>query len=191
MDTSGMVQVGKVRDSHGLRGELFIITSLEQTPPWVAQINEFVLVYQSPNEGGKHEERFKKFKVKKTREHKKGFIVKTEELSTRNESDSFIGAAFYIDKTYVTAQEGEGLYLREVKGCDVYLGATCIGSITGFSSNGAQDLLVIKMAQKTIEVPFVQQFVERLDLPGKKVFMSFPEDLLNLDSNETPDDQEN
>ncbi len=185
-----MVQVGKVRDSHGLKGELFVVTSLEQTPPWVQEFSRFTLVYQNPTEKGKHEEKTKSFDVKKTRPHKKGFIVKCDEISNRNESDLFIGAAFYIDESYLQSDKGNKLYLREVKGCKIYSDNKELGTIVSFGTNGAQDLLVVQTASGEVEVPFVQDFVEKLDLENQKIHMKLPAGLFDLDPNEAPDDQD-
>lgn len=187
---AGMVQVGKVRDSHGLKGELFVVTSLDTPPAWVEKFTDFTLVYQNPTEKGKHEENSKTFKVKKTRPHKKGFIVKTDEIENRNESDLYIGAAFYIDEKYTTSQKGEGLYLREVKGFTVVANQEAVGKITSFSSNGAQDLLVVQSHQGVVEIPFIQNFVEKIDFEDKKVHMNLPSGLLDLDPNESPDDKD-
>lgn len=187
---SGMVQVGKVRDSHGLKGELFVVTSLDVAPAWVEQFTNFTLVYQNPTEKGKHEEVSKSFSVKKTRPHKKGFIVKTDEIENRNESDLYIGAAFYIDEKYTTAQKGDGLYLREVKGFTVVANQETVGKINAFSSNGAQDLLVVQSEQGTVEIPFIPNFVEKINFEEKTVYMNLPSGLLDLDPNELPDDKD-
>ncbi len=185
-----MVQVGKVRDSHGLKGELFVVTSLEKPPVWVQEFSKFTLVYQNPTEKGKHEEKTKTFEVKKTRPHKKGFIVKCDEISDRNESDLYIGAAFYIDESHLQSEKGDKLFLREVKGCKVYSDQTEIGSIVSFGTNGAQDLLVVETSKGLVEIPFVQNFIEKLDLENQKIHMKLPSGLLDLDPNEAPDDQD-
>ena len=55
-----------------------------------------------------------------------------------------------------------------------------------FSSNGVQDLLVIEKreekekAYKRYEVPFVEDFIEKIDFKEKKIFMNLPEGLIPL-----------
>lgn len=178
----GFVNVGKVRDSHGLKGELFVVTNLEVPPPWVTQFEEFILEYKTPDENGKHTPALKKFNVKKTRPHKKGFIVKAAELETRNDSDLFKGAVFYIKESLLQTKNGEEVYLREVEGFEVFDNGILIGKIIGFSSNTAQDLLVVAAGEAEVEIPFVQDFVQSIDKENKKILMSLPEGLVNIDA---------
>ncbi len=189
----GFVNVGRVRDSHGLKGELFVVTNLEETPPWVTQFGEFVLEYKAPGEDGKHTSQTKSFHVKKTRPHKKGFIVKTVEINDRNESDIYKGAVFYIKESYLQSAEGEEVYLREVEGFEVYDGEQLVGKIIGFSTNNAQDLLVVASGDTDIEIPFVQAFVKDIDKENQKVIMELPEGLRAIDELEASDegDEEN
>lgn len=182
----GYVSVGKVRDSHGLKGELFVVTNLDEAPPWVSEITEFVLKYQAPNEDGKHQLQIKKFSIKKTRPHKKGFIVKSDEINDRNESDLYKGAMFLINESYLESKEGELLYLKEVENFKVYDSGSLVGTIVRFSSNNAQDLLVVEREDGSeVEIPFVQSFVKKVDTQNKKVEMTLPEGLVHgLDDEE-------
>lgn len=179
------VNVGKVRDSHGLKGELFVVTNLDKAPPWLSQFTEFTLEFKAPNEEGKHESQLKKFSVKKTRPHKKGFIVKSDEINDRNESDLYKGAVFYIAKNYLESAPGEEIYLKEVEGFKVYDNERLVGTITGFSTNNAQDLLIITGENGEVEVPFVKAFVIKIDSENKKIEMNLPEGLVEYGSSES------
>jgi 16S rRNA processing protein RimM len=171
----GFVQVGKVRDSHGLKGELFVVTNLTKAPEWVEEFKEFILEFKMPDDEGKHIVKTQSFTVKKTRAHKKGFIVKADEINDRNESDIYKGAAFYIKKDHLETQEGEKIYLKEVEGFEVFDKGNRVGKVSGFSSNNAQDLLLIG----EIEIPFVPQFVSVIDWKNKKIEMDLPEGLVD------------
>lgn len=187
-DLAGLVSVGKVRDSHGLKGELFVVTNLDKAPPWLAQFTEFTLEFKAPSEEGKHESQLKVFSVKKTRPHKKGFIVKSDEINDRNESDSYKGAVFYIKKSYLETQAGEDIYLKEIEGFKVFDKGTSVGTIIGFSSNSAQDLLVVEAGDKEVEIPFVKAFVTEIDWKNKKIEMNLPEGLVGDTEATEPDD---
>lgn len=188
VDLKKFVSVGKVRDSHGLKGELFVVTNLDKAPPWLSEFSEFTLEYKAPNEDGKHESQLKSFTVVKARPHKKGFIVKSDEISDRNESDLYKGAVFYINKSHIETKPGEEVYLKEVEGFKVYDKGTLVGTIIGFSTNNAQDLLVVKASEKEVEIPFVKAFVAKLDSENKKIEMDLPEGLVDFDDNEESDE---
>lgn len=172
------VVVGKVRDSHGLKGELFVVTNLTPPPSWIEELKEFTLLVQIPIENGKHEEQIKKFEVKKIRPHKTGFIVKADQIDDRNTSDSYKGAVFYIEKSYLDSQKGEGIYLQEVKGFMLFDKEIKIGIISGFSTNNAQDLLQTEYQGHSVSIPFVQQYVIKIDWENKKIILDLPEGLL-------------
>jgi 16S rRNA processing protein RimM len=146
------------------------------------------LEFKAPNEEGKHENQLKSFTVKKTRPHKKGFIVKSDEINDRNESDLYKGAVFYINKSYIETKAGEEIYLKEVEGFNVYDKGTLVGKIIGFSSNNAQDLLVVETSNKEVEIPFVQAFVVKMDSKNKKIEMDLPEGLVEFSDDEKSDE---
>jgi 16S rRNA processing protein RimM len=175
----GFVGVGKVRDSHGLKGELFVVTNLDKAPPWMSQFTEFTLEFKAPSEEGKHESQYKNFSVKKTRAHKKGFIVKSDEINDRNESDLYRGAVFYIKQTYLESKQGEEVYLKEILGFEVLDNGNSIGTVTSFSSNNAQDLLVVESSNQSVEIPFVKAFIVKIDWENKKIQMNLPEGLID------------
>lgn len=178
LDVEDMVSVGKVRDSHGLKGELFVVTNLDQQPPWLNKLTMFSLKFQNPTEEGKHQPVVRVLTVKKIRPHKKGFIVKSEEINDRNESDLCKGALFYIDKALVTSTKGEKIYLTEIKDFLVFDGEKELGPIVSFSTNNAQDLLVIRTnGGVEIEIPFVEKLVKKIDWDHKHVVMELPEGL--------------
>lgn len=188
-DLKNFVSVGKVRDSHGLKGELFVVTNLDKAPPWLSQFLEFTLEFKAPNEEGKHENQLKSFSVKKTRPHKTGFIVKSDEINDRNESDLYKGAIFYIKKSYIETKEGEEVYLKEIEGFEIFDKGTLVGTVTGFSSNTVQDLLIVEAKNRTVEIPFINAFVVKMDAKNKKIEMDLPEGLLEITGDEESDEE--
>lgn len=174
----GFVGVGKVRDSHGLKGELFVVTNLDKAPPWMSEFKEFTLEYKVPSDEGKHQSEYKSFSVNKTRAHKKGFIVKSVEINDRNESDTYKGAVFYIKESYLETKAGEEVYLKEIEGFEVLDNGNSIGKVTAFSSNTAQDLLIVEGDGRTTEIPFVKAFISKIDWENKKIEMNLPEGLI-------------
>ncbi len=190
---ANFVSVGKVRDSHGLKGELCVVTNLDKAPPWLEQFSEFTLEYKAPNEEGKHENQLKNFSVKRARPHKTGFIVKSDEINDRNESDLYKGAVFYIKKSYIETKAGEEVYLKEVEGFEIYDKGTLVGTIKGFSSNTVQDLLIVETKNREVEIPFVKAFVVKMDAENKRIEMDLPEGLLEITGTEENDegDKEN
>jgi 16S rRNA processing protein RimM len=208
---SEYITVGKVKDAHGIKGELYLLIFSGETA-WLDQLTEIHLIppevsesAQSPrSKGASHDgagdansrnaikptaekpPAIVDLKIKSVRPHKGGLIVKTHELRDRNQAEAFIGHLFQIPKDFLKSEPGEALYLGEVHGFSVEIETGLIGAVIGFSSNGAQDLLVVPTDKGEVEIPFVDEFVESIDYENKIIRMKLPEGLLEL---QLPDQQ--
>lgn len=170
------ITVGKVRDAHGLKGELFIIL-FAKVADWLAQLESFDLVRKELVEGKLQEVRHT-FTVKRVKPHKNGLILNPKEIDNRTQAESFAGALFEIPASLLTSKEGETIYLKEIEGFTVYDGEKEVGPIIGFSSNGPQDLLEVKAEKGEALIPLIPEFIGRLDFKNKRVVMSLPQGLI-------------
>lgn len=111
---------------------------------------------------------------------KKGFALRVEGVSDRNAAEELIGCPVFIPEDFLVSKKGEAIYLREILNFEVIDAVRgSVGTISGFSDNGAQDLIVISDNQKKqSEVPLVKPLLERIDFENEKVFMDIPVGLL-------------
>lgn len=161
--------IGKIKDAHGLRGDVFIIF-FSKDYSWIDLIDE-VYIEDTP------------YEVIKAAEHKDGLKVQLKGLTDRNQSEALIGKQIYLPADFFfTPEEDEGLFLAEIEKFKVIdKTAGEVGIITGFSSNTAQDLLVVTSASGTVfEIPFVEAFIVEIDRENKTIQMDLPEGLLDL-----------
>ena len=168
------VRVGKIKDAHGIRGELFVVLFSGEAE-WLDDLETLRLV----NDNGDADP--KNFAVKSARFHKNGFIVKSPDIKDRNMAETLKGRLLEIPESFLVSEPGETLFLREVLGFTVVTEANGeVGKIEAFSSNVAQDLLVVKSKTKneTYEIPFVKAFVKNIDYDAKKIEMELPYGLL-------------
>lgn len=172
MQETNFVQVGRVKDAHGVKGEIFI-TLFAGEAAWLGQLKEVRLV----GEGTSEEPRV--LQVKSVRLHKNGLIVKSPDVHDRNAAEALKGLFLEIPGEFLVSQPGEEVYLKEVHGFRVFTKAKGeVGTIVGFSSNSAQDLLVINTNWGEFEVPFVEAYVENIDFEAKEMHLDLPEGLL-------------
>lgn len=179
---SEFARVGKVKDAHGIRGELFILLFAPDTS-WLSKLKSVRLTKES---GEFHSE----YEVKSVRPHKNGLIVKSN-IKDRNQAETLKGLLFEIPRSFLISQPGEAIYLSEIKGfmvSDERLGE--VGQVVAFSSNNVQDLLVVRTPEgEEYEVPFVKQLVTSIDYDAKKIAMSLPPGLVgDLDEDDDIDD---
>jgi 16S rRNA processing protein RimM len=170
-----MKLAGKVKEAHGLRGELYILI-FSGDISWLKRLQHFELRAKGAAEG-------KTYPVEKVKPFKKGFILKTPEINDRNQAEAIQGQGFLVPEDFFVSKPGETIFLKEILDFMVKnVAQEDIGPIQGFSSNGSQDLLVIRTAKGLAEVPFVEAFIKKIDFKHRTVVMDLPEGLLDLES---------
>jgi 16S rRNA processing protein RimM len=171
-----MKLVGKVKEAHGLRGEIYVFI-FSGDISWLKKLQTFELRAKGSGAPGKT------YSVEKVKPFKKGFILKTPEIGDRNQSEAIEGQDFLIPADLLVSNPGETIFLKEILNFMVKNPAQeNIGPIKGFSSNGAQDLLVVETSKGEAEIPFVEAFIKKIDFKHKTVVMDLPEGILDLEN---------
>ncbi|MFN9067751.1 MAG: ribosome maturation factor RimM [Bdellovibrionales bacterium] len=166
------LKVGKVKAPHGIRGELFILIFSGDTS-WKKKLKNAKI--RDP-----FSDSSLSLTIKSSREHKEGLILSTLEVIDRNKAETLKGWDFYVDEELLKSNPGETIYLSEIMGFEVFLKEACVGIVQGVSSNGAQDLLMVRNEEHLFEIPFVKDFIVSLDFKNHKVMMDFPSELMEL-----------
>ncbi len=174
---SEMMEVGKVRDAHGLKGELFLIFFAEECA-WLDKVKTLKLQGATPNKDGKHKRETKELTIKNYRPHKKGVILKFEELPDRTEAEKLIGYTITIPKDLLTSKKGEEIFLTEIEGFTVFNNEDKVGEIASFYSNGAQDILIVKGDKGNVEIPLIKEFILEILWDKKQIRFKLPEGLI-------------
>lgn len=182
-DSQKLVQVGKVMDAHGIRGDLYCLV-FSGDVSWAQGLELLHLKAAFTTSIETHE-------VKRLKEFKKGFIVTLKDVVDRNQAELLKGAELWAPADLFVSEDGDSIYLKEILDftlSDEALGL--IGPVTGFSSNTAQDLLIVSYQNETREVPFVKDFIVKIDFESKTILTKLPEGLLEINNKDEskPDD---
>jgi 16S rRNA processing protein RimM len=170
-----MKLVGKVREAHGLKGDLYVLI-FSGDVTWAKRMKKFSLKAKGSDE-------YQDFLVERTKPFKKGLIVKAGEIKDRTAAEGFEHCEFFIDEELLVSRPGERIFLSEIKNFKLKnTEQTLLGQIVDFSSNGAQDLLVVEANGKTVEVPFVDAFIKKIDFKHQSVVMDLPEGLFDIEN---------
>ncbi len=166
--------IGKIKDAHGLKGEVLIIIFSKDYSPWL----KLEQIYISPDENIPA----RNMKVLGIRHAAVGLIVRLDQLTDRTPAEKLKGELVFVSKELLKAKEGERIFLREILNFKVFDKKNLIGEISGFSSNGPQDLLLVTRTEKEnpIQIPFVEAFIVNLDFKAKILKMDLPEGLLEV-----------
>lgn len=162
--------IGKVAGIHGLKGELYVYV-FSKDVSWIDGLSELIL------ENPKGEQSI--LKIESLRPFKDGFLVFIAGVTDRNEAENHRGKLVYVDaELFVTDDEDDSFYLAEIEGFKVFDKDKLLGTITGFSSNTAQDLLIVEGDGLKVEIPLVEEFLSAIDFDKQEVRMNLPEGLV-------------
>ena len=190
--------VGRVKDAHGLKGEIWVVL-FAGTADWLDSMKDEGKFRLSKKESlsGLTAEDLKEFPIKGARAHKNGVILMSTTLKDRTAAEGYKGHFLAIPEEFLVSEEGDSYFLTEIEGFRVLEDKREIGIITGFSHNGAQDLLQVTLnkgvrdgvkAKDVIEIPFVEELVFEIDEELQVVHVDLPNGLievqLGLDKNE-------
>lgn len=171
--------VGYVQSAHGISGELYFKLFIKQSD-WKNGLKEIFLLPKGKEKASD----FVIFLEFKFKPHKDGLIFKTSQIKDRNLAETFKGCGVYISEQALKAEPGEPIFLNEILNFSISdPTGNVLGTIEDFSTNGAQDLLVVRtLKNKEALVPLVEEFIVDVDFEKQNIFMDLPKGLLDLDA---------
>lgn len=165
------VIVGKIVNTCGLKGEVKIINSSDFVEERYKKNNELMVVNE--------DKRINKIlTISSYREKDKFIYVKFKEINSIEEAELLKESYIYIDGDSLKKINNDTFYYYELLNMEVYYNNKNIGIISEISDNGAQDLLRVKGSNVNILVPFVDDFIEKIDQENKTIYLKNLEGLL-------------
>ncbi|KAA8784602.1 16S rRNA processing protein RimM [Paenibacillus sp. 4624] len=166
------MNVGKVVNTHGIRGELKIMP-LTDFPEVRFAKNAELFLFTPDN-------RPVPVTVESARLHKNMYIVRLKEYGNINEVEKFKGGIAKVSKENLAELEEGEYYFHQIVGCAVITeeGET-LGTISEILTPGANDVWVVKTpAGKEVLIPVIDDVVLDVDVEQKLVKIHLMEGLL-------------
>lgn len=190
VNSSDLVQIGRVIKPHGVRGELVIDPTTDDPDGRFATGEKLV---------GKQRGKERELVVKSMRPHQNRLLVVFEEINDRTEAETLRGMRFYAEPVFDDADE-EAFYDHELVGLSVlncgavdeqtahnraYEGAQPepveVGEVVGVLRNPAQRLLEVRLESgEVVLVPFVHAIVPIVDVDNGAIVITPPDGLLDI-----------
>ena len=173
---SSYVHIGKIQSAQGIKGEIFVMIFSGEA----AWADQWDILYWGGKDSTEPEGNTKIVKARTHEKQKKwGFVLKVEDVPDRNEAELWVGRQVYIPEEFLTSEEGEEIYLREVLGFRVKdIDRGDVGEVVGFAGSDFQDLLIIKNDVGEYEIPFVHPIHLETDKDKKELIVDIPEGLV-------------
>ncbi|WP_257350118.1 ribosome maturation factor RimM [Pseudalkalibacillus decolorationis] len=166
--------VGKIVNTHGIKGEVRVITRSD-FPEERYEVGKKIYLFQPEHEGSME------LTIRSHRKHKQFDLIAFEDHPYINDVEAYKGGLLKVSKEMLSKlPEGE-FYYYEIIGCHVYtMDEKKIGTIKDILSPGANDVWVVNSEERKKEflIPYIEQVVKKVDIAEKKVWIELMEGLL-------------
>lgn len=159
------VQVGYFSKTHGIKGQL--ILRLEKN--FFVDEAKALLVESATGKAP--------FFISDIKENKAGLIIALEDINSLEKAKSLVGKKVFVEEKFIAAED-ETPDLLGFELIDKTHGS--LGNILEVSDNGHQVLVTVKLNNKEVILPLVEDFMESLDETNKKIFYNAPQGLIDL-----------
>ena len=163
--------IGKFTKVHGVRGNLILlleaklseeltdsswlfVEELGEAVPWKVEAMQFM--------------------------DEKQVMVKFEGLSTPEQAAKCTNLACYIPTAHFNSDTSSNLLPQTFISYSLFDDEERIGEVVDFIRNTNQELLVVAGSEKEYLIPFVEEFVLKIDKQRKAIFTNLPKGLLDL-----------
>ena len=161
------IYLGEIVNTHGIKGELRIISNFKYKKE-VFKKGFHLYVGKSRED----------LIINSYRVHKNYDMVTFEGLNDINEVLIYKGEPVYINREDINV---DGYLLEDLIGMEVYSKNKKIGKVIEIINNRAHEILVVFDNNKKHLIPFVDEFVECVDIDNKKINIILIEGLINED----------
>ena len=121
--------------------------------------------------------------------HKGRIVLKFSGIDSISDAESLRGFEVAIPRDQRAPLEEDSAYIDDLIGCHIIdVGSTRAGDIGPISAVDCETtntpLLIIRAAdnQEDLQIPFAKAYLKKIDLKEKRIEMSLPEGLLNINA---------
>jgi len=178
------LRVGRLTKAHGLKGGLKLELYTDDPDRRFTPGASFSL--QVPESSPWHGKRIELVELRWYNAHPVGFFVG---VTDRTAAESLVKAILWVDQDPAEPAEPDAWYDHQLVGLEVVRDGRTVGVIERLEHLPAQDLLVVKVEDREVLVPFVRAIVPEVDVEGRRVVVTPPEGLFEEPpADEQPED---
>ncbi|KFF57006.1 MULTISPECIES: ribosome maturation factor RimM [Bacillus] len=172
--TKRWFNVGKIVNTHGIKGEVRVISKTDFAEKRYKPGNTLYLFMDGRNEPVE-------VTVNTHRLHKQFHLLQFKERQSLNEVEELKNAIIKVpEEDLGELNEGE-FYFHEIIGCEVFTEeGELIGKVKEILTPGANDVWVIeRKGKKDALIPYIESVVKHIDVSEKKIEIDLMEGLID------------
>ncbi|MCY9517738.1 ribosome maturation factor RimM [Paenibacillus apiarius] len=168
-----LFNVGKVVNTHGIRGEVKVFPQTDFPDVRFAQGSELLLQHPETQST-------LSVTVERSRLHKNMYIVKLKQFDNINDVEKYKGWMLKVSEAQLVELPEDEYYYHEIIGCRVVTDkGEELGVIDEILAPGANDVWVVKpLKGKPILIPVIDDVLLNVDVEGKVVTVHLMEGLI-------------
>lgn len=168
---SQFFNVGKIVNTHGIRGELKVLPLTDFPEERFAKGSKLVI---ETGEGQLP------VTVESARLHKNMYVVRLNDFTNINEVEKYKGTMLKVSSEYQTELSEDEFYFHQIVGCEVVTDeGEALGTIKEILTPGANDVWVVKANNgKEILLPYIDDVILHVDVVNQKVTVHLMEGLV-------------
>jgi len=164
--------VGKLVNTHGLHGEVRVISTTDFPDQRFRKGNELLLFHSTLTEPVK-------LKIATRRSHKGFEILSFHGYTNINDIEKYKGGELKIPEEALMELEEDEFYIHQLIGCEVVTDeGEELGKIVDVMQPGANDVWVVKGERGEILLPYIDGCIKHVDVANKRVVCHLMEGLL-------------
>lgn len=155
------VVVGKVRTSHGVKGDLKVLSTSDEYDHF--QDFETVVLRKG--------KRSKEFIVEAVKGNGPATLLKLRGIDTPEEGKLYAGYEILVDKSLAARCNDGEYYQSDLVGCEMIFQNKNVATVLAILNGGAYDLLEVKREDNdnVVLIPFRDEFVGDIDIESKRI----------------------
>lgn len=171
--TARYYDVGKIVNTHGIKGELKIHSVTDFPEERYRKGSKLFLFHDSLPEP-------LLVTVETARLHKNTYIVKFKEYGNINDVEKYKGGALKVPEDQRIDLEEDEFYYDDIIGCEVWTDeGNKLGVVKEIITTGANDVWTVETEEgKEVLLPFIEECILEVDIPNQKVTAHIMEGLI-------------
>lgn len=159
------VNIGKIVNTHGIKGELKVVPTTDFIEERYAVGASVSLTYAKQTET---------FEIGQVRVHKGCLLITFKGITNINEVEKYKGCTLWVESEH----EDDDFYYDELLDCDVYCEDELVGKVIEILETEAHEILRIQRSEDTVLIPYVDAFIEAVDIDEKRIDVQVIEGML-------------
>ena len=133
----------------------------------------------------------RELKIEELWPHKGHLVLKFEGIDSISEAEPLIGCELQVPASERSKLEPGWAYVSDLVGCVVFDGDREIGVVQDVQFGaGEAPLLIVQAEADQYEIPYAEAYLKSTDIGHKKIVMTLPEGMLELNAPLTADEKE-